>query len=201
MGNVGVLPGGIQGQIYAPVEGTVQRGAVSDNVGVERGGVVGAERGAVYIPVNINGGLDSCLMIVMCICFSLVMMTVTSNVDLASPYPWLFLCVLVIAGCFIYKTRCDQQAQNGFQNLPETSNPEPIPNHVQAEPTIATQSDFQNDFYASGNLTISELMSNPDTSQTDFQNGFYGSGNQSRVPMYSSRSTRTSPDADFPNRC
>ena len=103
------------------------------------------------VHVNIcNSGMIS---MVTLICFSMVMMNanlksnldmmfmMNMNVDLASPYPWLFLTVLVIAWLvykissdhgdqngfkilailviagLIYKIYCDQQAQNGFQNL------------------------------------------------------------------------------------
>ena len=87
---------------------------------------------------------------VMLICFSMFMMNANSNsnfmfmmnVDLASPYPWFFMTVLVIAG-LVYKISSNhgaqngiiiltilviagltynQQAQNGFQNLISLSN-------------------------------------------------------------------------------
>ena len=103
------------------------------------------------VHVNIcNSGMIS---MVTLICFSMVMMNanlksnldmmfmMNMNVDLASPYPWLFLTVLVIAWLvykissdhgaqngfkilavlviagLIYKIYCNQQAQNGFHNL------------------------------------------------------------------------------------
>ena len=109
-------------------DANVHEGAVRA-LGAERGAVqgyatvhdnVGIERGAINVNIC-NYGMSS---MVMLISFSMFMMNANSNsnfifmmnVDLASPYPWLFLTVLVIAG-LVYKIFSNHGAQNGQKTL------------------------------------------------------------------------------------